>query len=206
MAPVGLVTLTAAVAAAVQHSEWPDDRGPRCDGTALGAELPLRWSEEENVRWKTEVHGRGWSSPVVLGERIWVTTATPEGSALSVLAIDLATGAVLVDQVLFRIESPERRHALNSYASPSPVVADGRVFGSYGTYGAACLDAETAEIVWQRRDLDCDHIEGPGSSPFLYEGRLFLNVDGGDPQYVAALDAESGETLWRTERSRGDAR
>ncbi len=201
MASSAFILLALATLGPVQHSDWPEYRGPRCDGTALGAELPLRWSEEQNVRWKTEVHGRGWSSPVVLGERIWLTTATPEGTKLSVLALDLATGKVLVDRLLYEVDAPESRNALNSYASPSPVVADGRVFVSFGTYGTACLDAATAETVWERRDLRCDHMEGPGSSPFLHDGRLFLNVDGGDVQYVVALDAKSGETIWRTERS-----
>lgn len=182
-------------------SDWPEYRGPRCDGSALGADVPLEWSEERNVRWKAAVHGRGWSSPVVIGGRIWLTTATPEGRKLSVLALDLDTGKVLVDRVVFEVAAPEERNSLNSYASPSPVVGDGVVFVHFGTYGTACLDAESAETIWERRDLRCDHMEGPGSSPFLRDGRLFVHVDGGDVQYLTALDVLSGETLWRTERS-----
>jgi len=182
-------------------SDWPEYRGPNADGVALGAAVPLEWSEERNVRWKTAIHGRGWSTPVVLGERIWLTTATPKGTQLSVLALDLASGRVIVDKVLYEIESPEPRNSLNSYASPSPVVADGRVIVHFGTYGTACLDAEIAEVIWERRDLKCDHIEGPGSSPFLHDRRVFLHVDGGDVQYLTALDVETGETLWRTDRS-----
>ncbi|MEZ6016289.1 MAG: PQQ-binding-like beta-propeller repeat protein [Planctomycetota bacterium] len=201
LAPL-LVALPFALGLApASDSPWPEYRGPNATGDAVGATLPLDWSEERNVRWKTAIHGRGWSSPVVLGARIWLTTATPQGEQLSVLALDLATGRVLVDRVVFEVAAPEKRNALNSYASPSPVVVDGRVFVHFGTYGTACLDAETAETLWERRDLRCDHMEGPGSSPFLNAGRLYMNVDGGDVQYIIALDAASGETQWKRERS-----
>lgn len=181
--------------------DWSDFRGPGKDGHADGVTLPSSWSEEENVAWKTEVHGRGWSSPVLLEGRAWLTTAPSEGGALSVLAVDLKSGEVVVDRVVFDIAEPEPRNGLNSYASPSPVVAPGRVFVHFGTYGTACLDSKTGEPIWTRVDLKCDHLEGPGSSPLLQGGRLFLHLDGADVQYLVALDPETGETLWKTERS-----
>ncbi|MEM6675483.1 MAG: PQQ-binding-like beta-propeller repeat protein [Planctomycetota bacterium] len=181
--------------------DWPDYRGPGNDGSAPDAQLPTTWSETENVRWKVPVEGRGWSSPVILDGRIWLTTATKTGESLSVLAFDLETGERVVDRVVFEVEEPEHRNALNSYASPSPCVASGRVFVHFGTYGTACLDASSGETVWERRDLRCDHMEGPGSSPFLHDGRLFVHLDGGDVQYLVALDAESGSTLWKRDRS-----
>jgi len=161
----------------------------------------MSWSEEEHVVWKTAIHGRGWSSPVLLGGRAWLTTAPSKGGALSVIAVDLDSGEVVVDRVVFEIDEPEPRNGLNSYASPSPVVAGGRVFVHFGTYGTACLDSKTGETLWSRVDLKCDHLEGPGSSPLLEGGRLFLHLDGADVQYLVALDPETGETLWRTERS-----
>lgn len=195
------LVLALALAPAPQESPWPDYRGPGRDGAAPSAALPLAWSETQNVAWKTALHGRGWSSPVALGERLWMTTATPEGKALSVLAVDQRTGAVLVDRVLWTIEAPEERNSLNSYASPSPTVAGGKIVVSFGTYGTACLDPATGETVWERRDLRCDHMEGPGSSPFHYDGKVYLHVDGGDVQYIVALDASSGETVWKSARS-----
>jgi len=182
-------------------SVWPDYRGPRADGVALDADLPLEWGEDRNVRWKTEVHGRGWSSPVVHASEAWMTTATPEGHELSVVCVDLEDGAVLHDLLLLEVEEPEFRNALNSYASPSPVIEEGRVYVHFGTYGTACLDTESGETLWERKDLHCSHLMGPGSSPVLGGDLLFLQLDGADVQYVAALDKRTGETVWKKDRS-----
>lgn len=192
----------APVAADSDDLPWPEYRGPGHDGHAApGTRLPLYWSEIENVTWKVPVHGRGWSSPVVGDGRIWLTTADPDGTELSVLAFDLETGETLLDRVLFEVPEPEPRHDLNSYASPSPVLAPGCVVVSFGTYGLAALDSETFEVLWTREDLRCDHIVGPGSSPLYLDGRVVLHVDGGDVQYVVAVDVKTGETVWRRPRS-----
>jgi len=180
---------------------WPDYRGPGHDGHAPGAAVPLQWSEDENVRWKTPIDGTGWSSPVVQDGVIWLTTAAPTGHEMSVVAVDLETGEVLHDRVVFEVAEPESKNQLNSYASPSPVTEDGRVWVHFGTYGTACLDATSAETLWERRDIHCDHMEGPGSSPILFEDLLIFNMDGGDVQYVIALDKKTGETRWKRPRS-----
>ena len=99
------------------------------------------------------------------------------------------------------IAEPEPRNGLNSYASPSPVVAPGRVFVHFGTYGTAGPVSKPGQPIWPRVDRKCDHPEGRGSSPLLQGGRLFLHLDGADVQYLVALDPETGETLWKTERS-----
>lgn len=180
---------------------WPDYRGPRCDGHAQSARVPLRWSEQENVRWKTAIWGTGWSSPVVSGGQVWVTTADPTGHRLSTLAVDLESGEIVHDRVVFEVEKPESKNELNSYASPSPVIEGGRVFVHFGTYGTACLDTKTAKTLWERRDIHCDHMEGPGSSPILFDDLLIFNMDGGDVQYVIALDQATGKTRWKQPRS-----
>ncbi len=180
---------------------WPDYRGPDRSGRAASAALPTEWSETTNVTWKERIAGRGWSSPVVGDGRIWLSNATTKGDRLSVLAFDLENGERVLDRVLFEVEAPEPRNNLNSYASPSPCLGDGRVFLHFGTYGTVGLDAATHEELWRRDDLHCDHMEGPGSSPFLHGGRLILHFDGGDVQYAVALDAATGKTLWRTTRS-----
>ncbi|MFT7679574.1 MAG: outer membrane protein assembly factor BamB [Planctomycetota bacterium] len=184
-----------------QDVPWPDYRGPGKDGQVAGVELALTWNEEHNVAWKVPVQGRGWSSPVVAEGRVWLTSADADGTRLSVLAYDLASGEPLVERVLFEVAAPEPVNKLNSYASPSPVVGPGRVYVHFGTYGTACLEAATGKTLWKREDLHCDHMEGPGSSPFLMEERLILTMDGGDTQSLLALDLVSGKTLWSTTRS-----
>lgn len=182
-------------------ASWPDYRGPNWDGHAPNANVPLKWSEKKNVRWKTRLHGTGWSSPVVLGGKIWMTSATRRGSKMSVVAVDFATGKKLHERTLIETKRPEKKNAFNSYASPSPVIEKGRVYVHFGTYGTMCLDTDSAETLWERRDIHCDHMEGPGSSPVLYEDLLLFNMDGGDVQFVIALDKKTGKTRWRRNRS-----
>lgn len=199
----GLITLTAALCAQGTNLDktWPDYRGPRQDGHAPQAQIPLRWSEEKNVRWKTPIHGKGWSSPVVWGDRVWLSSATADGHQNHVIAIDLKTGKTIIDRQLFAIEHPDHINGLNSFASPSPTIEEGRVYLHFGTYGTVCLDTDSGETLWERRDLNCDHKEGPGSSPVLYRDLLIFNVDGGDVQYVIALDKKTGNTRWKTLRT-----
>ena len=182
------------------EENWPEYRGPEGDGHAAGADLPDK-VDESVVKWKTAIHGKGWSSPVVWGNQIWLTTATEDGAQMSVLCIDRTTGNVIHDRVLVENESPAFCHPMNSYATPTPVVEDGRVYVHFGTYLTACLDTATGKEIWSRRDLACDHHRGPASSPILHDGKLFVAYDGFDVQYVVAFDAENGSTLWKKDRS-----
>ena len=182
------------------EENWPEYRGPEGDGHAAGADLPDK-VDESVVKWKTAIHGKGWSSPVVWGNQIWLTTATEDGAQMSVLCIDRTTGNVIHDRVLVENESPAFCHPMNSYATPTPVVEDGRVYVHFGTYLTACLDTATGKEIWSRRDLACDHHRGPASSPILHDGKLFVAYDGFDVQYVVAFDAEDGSTLWKKDRS-----
>jgi outer membrane protein assembly factor BamB len=180
--------------------DWNQFRGPTGDGRAGTAALPLEWSETRHVRWKTPVPGKAWASPVVAGGRIWLANATPEGHRLSAVCIDAATGRVLHDVTLFEIAEPAFCHPYNSHASPTPLVADGRVVFHFGSAGTACLDAASGEILWARQDLPCDHFRGPGSSPIPWADLLIVNFDGADRQYVVALDRATGRTVWKTDR------
>ncbi len=181
---------------------WPDYRGPRRDGVSEVANLPLRWSESLNVRWKTPIHGRAWSSPVIWAKQVWLTTATEDGKVLSVLCIDRDSGQVLLDRKLFDVAKPRPlSNPINTYASPSPTIEEDRVYVHFGSYGTACLDSGSFEVLWQRRDLPCDHWRGPASSPVLWKDLLFLHMDGADVQYVVALDKTTGANRWVTFRS-----
>ncbi|MEE2825351.1 MAG: PQQ-binding-like beta-propeller repeat protein [Planctomycetota bacterium] len=182
------------------QENWPEFRGPTADGHASGHPLPTDLDRAGRLRWKTPIHGKGWSSPVVWGKQVWLTTATEDGKRMSVLCIDLESGAILRDQVMHENDSPEFCHPTNSYASPTPAIEEGRVYVHFGSYGTTCLDTVTGDVIWQRTDLKCDHFRGPGSSPILYDDKLFVAFDGADVQYVVALDKQTGETVWRTDR------
>ena len=104
---------------------------------------------------------------------------------------------------VFDVEKPMRITDENTYATPTPVIEEGRVFVHFGTYGTACLDTATGKKLWTRRDLNCDHEAGagPASSPTLIDGTVVVHVDGRDVQYIIALDRSTGETVWKTPRS-----
>jgi len=182
-------------------SSWNQFRGPTADGRSPSKKLPTQWDETRNVCWKTPIPGKAWSSPVVSGDTIWLSNATEDGQRLSLLAVNSETGTIRKDITVFEIEEPMFCHPFNSYASPTPVVADGFIFIHYGSAGTACINTKTENIVWARQDLPCDHHRGPGSSPIFFDDKIFLNFDGYDQQYVVALDAKTGKTIWRTDRS-----
>lgn len=188
-------------ALASQSTAWPDFRGPSHNGHAPGSEAPLHWNEKKNVQWKVPIAGAAWSSPVVWDDQVWMTTASPKGRELGVIAVDLATGKTIHQRKLIENKKPDPKHDLNSYASPSPVIEAGRVYLHFGSYGTLCLDTNTAKTLWHRRDVKCTHVTGPGSSPILYEDLMVFHMDGTDVQYVIALDKKSGETRWKTKRS-----
>jgi outer membrane protein assembly factor BamB len=180
---------------------WNQFRGPAGDGCAATAKLPVEWSETKNVVWKTELSGKAWSSPVEADGIVWLTNAPADGTRLSVVGLDAATGKVIHDIVVVEVADPAFCHDYNSHSSPTPVVIDGKLFAHWGSAGTACLDAKTGTLLWSRRDLHCDHHRGPGSSPIPWEDLLIANYDGFDVQYVVALDRATGKTVWKTDRT-----
>lgn len=180
---------------------WPQFRGPHANGHADAPSLPLTWTAEQNVVWKTPIHDRGWSSPVIWHDQVWLTTATAKGHKLYALCVDRHSGQIVHDLHLFDVDKPQHIATMNSYASPTSVIEAGRAYVHFGTYGTACIDTSSGKVLWTRRDLNCDHHEGAGSSPMLVDHLLVFHVDGRDVQYVVALDKLTGETVWKTERS-----
>ena len=223
--PFALAIMTAAllIAAAVAFApadspqaetltpgEWPMFRGP--NGAGVGADpLPADLIRPENLRWQVDVPGRGWGSPVVAdgpqGPTVYVPTATPDGRQMDMLAYDLATGERRWIRKLFRNSDPDFCHPTNTYASCTPVATKEAVFAHFGKYGTARLDPANGHVVWERRDFECNHFRGPASSPLLVQidglsPRLIVPFDGvdDDDQYVVALDAATGKTLWQYDR------
>ncbi|MCL5096115.1 MAG: PQQ-binding-like beta-propeller repeat protein [Candidatus Omnitrophica bacterium] len=190
------------MSAAVRAGQnWPQFRGPDGQGHSDALDLPVTWSEQTNIVWKTPVHGRAWSSPVVWANQVWVSTATEDGKQLFAVCLDLATGRIIRDIKLFDVAKPQSIHAFNSYASPTPVIEQGRIYVTFGSPGTACVDTQTGAVLWDRRDFVCNHFRGAGSSPIIYGNLLIMHFDGSDHQFVVALDKQTGKTVWRTERS-----
>lgn len=189
------------VAPARAGENWPQFRGPSGQGISDATDLPVTWGEKQNVAWKTAIHGKAWSSPVVWGEQVWLTTATEDGRRLSALCVDKSSGKVLHDLKLFEVPTPQYAHPFNSYASPTPAIEEGRVYIVFGSPGIACLDTETAKVLWERRDFVCNHWRGAGSSPVIFKDLVILPFDGADFQYIVGMDKKTGQTVWKTDRS-----
>ena len=187
----------------VAQTNWEQFRGPNGDGHIDAPDLPENWGEDKNVVWKTAIHDRGWSSPVIWEDQVWVTTAKVDGTRLYAVCLDKSTGEIIHDKHLFDVENAQRIAVDNSYATPTSVIDTKHVYTHFGTYGTACLNRKTAEVVWTRRDINCDHEAGagPASSPMLLGELLIVNVDGRDVQYVIALNKNTGKTEWKTDRS-----
>jgi outer membrane protein assembly factor BamB len=203
-----LILFCILVAPSLSLGNWPEFRGPWGNGLASvpgsnkSTGIPLHWSENENVKWKTPIPHKGWSTPVVMNNQVWLTTATLKGHDFFVICIDAESGVILLNKKLFHTDNPEPLgNPLNSYASPTPVIEPGRVYVHFGSYGTACLDTETFDVLWKRNDLPCRHFRGPGSSLVLYKNLLILTMDGVDVQYLVALDKATGQTVWKTDRT-----
>ena len=195
---IGVVLLLLA-APAVGAEDWPEFRGPDGQGHSAERGLPAKWSESENVQWKTPVPGRGWSTPVIVGGRVWLTTATTDGGGvLRLLAFDADSGQAVLDAEVLRTEDESSPNPKNSLASPTPIVDGDRVYVHFGALGTAALTT-AGEIVWTARfPYVTQH--GYGGSPILYDDLLVLNGDGYDVAFVVALDKRTGEVRWKADR------
>src|SRR3954468_9728044 len=142
-----LFAVLAASVVALAADNWPEFRGPHGDGHADARNLPTTWSETQNVKWKTAIHDKGWSSPVVWGDQVWLTTATEKGDKLYAVAVDRESGKVVHDLLLMEVKVPpppgrksppsqmtpyEEGAGFNSYASPTPAIEEGRVYIHFG--------------------------------------------------------------------------
>ena len=199
-----LLLITVASCVVIEANEqWSQFRGHYGNGIIKSTSAPINWSENTNIDWKTPIHDRGWSSPVIWNDQIWMTTATKDGNKMYAICVNKLSGKIEHDIHVFDVKSPQAITNENTYASPTPVVEEGRVYVHFGTYGTACISTKDGQILWKRRDLNCDHEigAGPASSPFIYNNFLIFNVDGRDVQYVIALNKKTGETAWKTNRS-----
>ena len=185
--------------------DWPEFRGPTGQGHATTTKLPLEWSSTQNVAWKQPVPGRGWSSPSLAGGRLFLTSAVGEGGeskrSLRALCLDEPTGKILWDVALFDQDASAapRIHGKNSHASPTPLVADGRVYVHFGHQGTACLDLN-GKVIWKNTELSYSPVHGNGGSPILVGDKLVFSCDGGNDPFIVALDKSTGKVIWKTPR------
>jgi len=182
-----------------QNNNWTFFRGNNLNGIAETANIPLKW-DDSNIKWKTEIHDKGWSSPVVYGNQIWVTTAKQDGKELFAVCVDFNSGKIIYDISVFTPEETLGKHSQNSYATPTPCIENNFVYVHYGSLGTACINTATGAIVWKLTDLKCKHVQGPGSSPIIYKNLLILHYDGTDVRYIIALDKSNGKVIWRSDR------
>ena len=203
-----LLTLLCLVVGSLPLSaaDWPQFRGPAGQGHTSATDLPTEWDATKNVAWKQDIPGSGWSSPVVVGGKVFLTAAVPidksKDLSLRTLCLDVSSGKILWNVETFRQAATGSPgiHTKNSHASPTPVVEEGRLYVHFGHQGTACLDL-TGKILWSNRDLKYTPVHGNGGSPVLVDGLLVFSTDGAIVREVIALDAKTGKLKWRTTRS-----
>ncbi|MEK0447048.1 MAG: putative methyltransferase YcgJ [Verrucomicrobiota bacterium] len=180
---------------------WPQFRGPDQQNISRETQVPLQWSESRNVRWKTALPGEGWSSPVVADGRIWVTAAFDDGKSLHALCVDYETGKLLLDVEVFRNDVVPPKHRRNSHASPTGVLEGDRFYVHFGAMGTAALDSTTGRKIWENRSLVVDYQNGAGGSLTVHGNIVLIPCDGMDEQYQVGLSKDTGEVVWKVERS-----
>ncbi|MEZ6040938.1 MAG: PQQ-binding-like beta-propeller repeat protein [Planctomycetaceae bacterium] len=219
-----LPVLTICLTTGVRADDWAQFRGPGARGVSSSTELPDRWSEEENVQWKTPVAGRGWSSPIIVGDRVFLTTVTrdtgkPEDArpglyfggnrekpddvphAWKAICLDLNTGDQIWERNLHQGKPQRPRHIKNSYASETAVSDGERLFVLFGDVGLYCLTPE-GELIWQQDLPPCRtrFDWGTAASPVLHNGRLYFVSDSEEASYLSAVDCQTGKQIWRVDR------
>lgn len=221
---LALAAMVAAVGAELQaQPNWPQFRGPQSRGVATGANLPDRWSATENITWKKDLPGRGWSSPIVWGDRVFLTTAINLGQSeepkkglyfggdrpkppesvhqWKLYCLDLNTGGVVWERLLHEGQPQTSIHLKSSYASETPVTDGQHVYCYFGHLGVFCFDFQGRER-WRYslKPLRTRNGWGTASSPALHNGRLYLVNDNEEDSFLWALDAQTGTELWRVSR------
>jgi len=199
--PWALLMLSSA-AAGESSADWAEFRGPTGQGHAGNPGLPLHWSATSNVVWTADIPGSGWSSPVIAGGRVYLTTAVDEdgGRSLRALAVDAADGRILWNREVFRPEGAGPGiHSKNSHASPTPLFRDGKLYVHFGHQGTAALDRD-GQVLWRQTSLKYSPVHGNGGSTVWADGALVFSCDGGSDPFVVALEAATGAVRWKTAR------
>ena len=210
MKKLNALMLVCVLSGAVMAEDWPEFRGPTGQGQSAATGLPTRWGPTQNVVWKAAIAGTGWSSPVVVGEKIYITTAVPAGGhevpdvdrSLRVICLNAADGKVAWDKEVFVQKAAEapKIHKKNSHASPTVVANDGKIYAHFGHQGTACLDAGTGDVAWSTREFAYAPVHGNGGSPVVVDDLLIFNADAAQNPCVIALEKATGKLKWKFAR------
>lgn len=182
-------------------ADWPQFRGPTAQGHADAKSLPVEWDAKKNVAWVQDIPGAGWSSPVLMADRIYLTSSVEQGDQISLraLALDARTGKLLWNSEVLSV-TPAKAHKKNSHASPTPILEGNRLYTHFGQYGTAALDLD-GKVIWRSTTLKYPPVHGNGGSPALVGDALIFSCDGASSPFVAALNKNNGEVLWKTPRN-----
>lgn len=179
---------------------WTRWRGPSGQGQVPAGTYPDRWSETSGIKWKVAVPGRGNSSPIVFGDRIFLTTSYDNGRRVSVLAFRRSDGARVWETFVPVKEDAEYAHPKNGYASGTPVTDGQRIYASFGRQGLVAVDL-TGKLLWHAAVGALDSYHGSAGSPVLYKSSVIVFHDAGRASFIGAFDRATGKPLWRTPRS-----
>lgn len=215
--------LSGIVQAPAADQDWPQWRGPLGTGAAPGSDPPVEWSETKNIRWKVALPGKGHSTPIIWGDRIFLTTAIPYGESLPpkhstapgthdgvpvtqrhefvVLAVNRTIGKTLWQKSVLKKLPHEGGHYTGSLATNSPVTDGEHVFAFFGSHGLYCLDMQ-GEVKWQKQfgEMQTKHGHGESASPVLLGDLVFVNWDHDGPCFIAAFDKRTGQQRWKVDR------
>ena len=193
-----------ALSSSLRAEDWREFRGPTGQGHYDGKKLPIEWSTTKNVAWKTPIPGHGWSSPIVLDGRVYLTSALAKDDSqeisLRALCLDAAKGGILWnEQVFLQDAKAPKIHSKNSHASPSPITDGTHIYVHFGHQGTACLDLK-GKVIWRSTEHRYAPVHGNGGTPILVDDKLVFSADGGNTQFVIALNKATGKTAWKTPR------
>jgi hypothetical protein len=199
--------------APARPENWPEFRGPSGQGVSTERNVPLHWSPGKGIAWKTEIPGLGWSSPIVWGSLLFVTTATGNHRSCRIIAIDTRTGQILWNTEVFTQDASHNRKQ-NSFATSTPATDGKRVYAVFADGSFAAVDMN-GKLLWTNRENKYYSEHGLGASPRLFEDLLIMPFSGSsanpadkrvgwqipwDKSYVTALDTATGRTRWKTGR------
>jgi len=187
------------------NENWSEFRGPGGQGHSDAKNVPVKWGARNNVAWRSDIPGIGWSSPIIIGSRIYLTTAIPEQKdnyTLHALCVNASDGKILWDVEVFGKQEgkPARMHKKNSHASPSPIFEDGKVYVHFGHDGTACLNADDGKVIWKQTELKYSPVHGNGGSPVIVDDHLIFSCDGAQDPFIIAMEKSSGKVVWKTSR------